>query len=130
MTQSKTKRCRRCSKPKSIDEFGLNKLYATKGLRDGRNIYCKVCCSAWMNNRRAKDKAAKPPKPKPMVVAKPRPAVGKILTAISEGYRTRELIEQKTKLHEDTISNVLAVLWDEGQVRVRDGQFHFTQKAA
>ena len=117
----KTKVCYRCRIAKPTTEYGRNRFFLKYGDRDGLAVYCKACRREDVAQRRAKEKQLRAliPKPerKPNVISS-LPPIEAVLKAVSEGYRTRELIKLVTDLAEDDVCDALAILWDEGQVRI------------
>lgn len=52
------------------------------------------------------------------VAKEPLPPEERVIRAVQRGYHTREMIGASTRLPEDDVSDLLAVLWDENKLRI------------
>lgn len=103
--------CNRCKEPKPITDFGVNNFYATRGAKDGRSIWCRLCLNASVAARREDERARKALEPKLITAPKKKPTpTQRVYGAVNNGYRTREAIRRATGLGRDTVCDVLAQL--------------------
>jgi hypothetical protein len=103
------KHCPICNKDLSIDNFGI-----VRARKDGRNLYCKTCIRTKVAQGRA-DLRLRGIKRKRDVKATPKEQV---ITAIQNGFQTREAITSATRLPMDLSLEVIAKLWDAGELRI------------
>lgn len=90
--------CRRKGELLPLSEFSIN-----RKKKDGLSIYCRQCmsrrASAWWREFKSKRDAHKPV------------TIDLVMEAVRNGYRTRDAIQRRTNLDEDSISDALALLY-------------------
>lgn len=121
--------CDRKGRLLPLSEFGKN---CRK--KDRLSIYCRECSrrrnsEQWQlrKNRVYAETGAKVRKPAKVDHVK---VTADVLMAVENGHRTREQIEVATKLNEELIADALADLWDRDRVRIANGNYYVTAKAA
>jgi hypothetical protein len=116
MKLCKDERCRRKGQLLPLTDFAVNNAVA-----DGRYRCCMECARRFSREYRQRLKRHRVPNLKAIKVQrKPCTIMGKVKYAIEQGHRTREAVQQVTKLNEDQIGDALARLWfDRGELESR-----------
>lgn len=124
--------CKHCNVPKELNAFGRDKYHRRYGAKDGRNIYCKPCVREKVYAGRDRVKAMHKARAKPAEVTnevKPRVSrnetvqlklfVETQIRLLTKNGASRELIRRETKAPWDLVTDVLAELWDRGEVKIK-----------
>lgn len=118
------KRCPRCSSQgrealRPLNEFGVCRNHS-----DGLNIYCRTCCREKVKLQRDKRRAYVELAPKRKVCRPSQPIWRlrisdreKVKVAYARGITDRTEIRRATRLYMHDVSEVIAELYDAGEIK-------------
>lgn len=144
------KHCQNCNKRKRLAEFGQNKFFLRYGAKDGINTICKACARervyAGRKLKRAAREAAKALKLAQRKAEQEAEESRRLAEAVqlklfvetqirllTRNGASRSAIKEATKAPWDLVTDVLAEMWDRGEVRIKprgDERVFYLRRAA
>jgi predicted Rossmann fold nucleotide-binding protein DprA/Smf involved in DNA uptake len=119
-----TKHCPTCDADLPLSAFG-----DCKSRKNGKNIYCKLCNRLRTAFARHKQRARRPQQmPRERPARRDQTPGSKILEALERGPLTWTELKEETGLSEDTLSEALFELTDEGKVLNRNRVYSLVRK--